>query len=196
MIKPFGDYGYKMKKNSFWKVEDGFFKLIDFQKGAYGADYFFVNVCLHPIGLPMLTTKELTIIENPNEHECIIRQRIEAIVSNPDVNAFNKKLVSTKNSLVIKGIVNSINEIEQWFKKWGTFDAVEKAEFDEISNMLTVVPILKKKAFLLLKCYCYHQEGNNESAKILYNEYLQVIVDDLKFQNVDIYIGDLINSDE
>lgn len=32
-------YGYKKSGRSFWKVENGFYKLIDFQKGAYG-DYF------------------------------------------------------------------------------------------------------------------------------------------------------------
>lgn len=32
-------YGYKKARNSFWKIEDGFYKLINFQHGAYG-DYF------------------------------------------------------------------------------------------------------------------------------------------------------------
>lgn len=38
-------YGYRKRGNSFWKTENGFYKLINFQTGAYG-DYFFINVAL------------------------------------------------------------------------------------------------------------------------------------------------------
>ena len=81
-------YGYKKSGNSFWKIENGFYKLIDFQGGAHG-DYFFINVGLHPVGLPSLITGKLEIKERPREHECIIRQRIGEIVP---VELFQKAL--------------------------------------------------------------------------------------------------------
>ena len=43
MKSAFSERGYRKAGNSFWKVENGFYKLVNFQKGAYG-DYFFVNV--------------------------------------------------------------------------------------------------------------------------------------------------------
>ena len=52
--------GYRKRRNSFYKTEDGFYKLINFQKGAYG-DYFYINVGLHPIGLPILQANALLI---------------------------------------------------------------------------------------------------------------------------------------
>lgn len=70
----FTPYGYQKSRNSFWKIENGFYRLIDFQKGAYG-DYLFINVCLYPAGLPSLIAGKLEIKERPWEYECIIRQR-------------------------------------------------------------------------------------------------------------------------
>lgn len=32
----FSEYGYKKERNSFWKIENDFYKLINFQYGAYG----------------------------------------------------------------------------------------------------------------------------------------------------------------
>ena len=64
-------YGYKKSGNSFWKIENGFYKLIDFQGGAHG-DYFFINVGLHPVGFPSLITGKLEIKERSREHEYII----------------------------------------------------------------------------------------------------------------------------
>jgi hypothetical protein len=39
----FSKYGYRKERNSFWKKGNGFYKLVNFQSGAYG-DYFFINV--------------------------------------------------------------------------------------------------------------------------------------------------------
>lgn len=61
----FSEYGYKKERNSFWKIENDFYKLINFQHGAYG-DYLFVNVGLHPVGLPSLYTGKLEIKEKPS----------------------------------------------------------------------------------------------------------------------------------
>lgn len=71
-------YGYKKSGNSFWKIENGFYKLINFQAGAYG-NYFFINVAIHPCGLPILYTKRLEIVEKPKESQCALRQRAEHI---------------------------------------------------------------------------------------------------------------------
>ena len=58
----FSEYGYKKERNSFWKIENYFYKLINFQHGAYG-DYLFVNVGLHPVGLRSLYIGNLEIKE-------------------------------------------------------------------------------------------------------------------------------------
>ena len=74
----FSQYGYRKERNSFWKKENGFYKLVNFQSGAYG-DYFFINVGLHPIGLPSLIAGKLEIKERPKEYECIFRRRMGEI---------------------------------------------------------------------------------------------------------------------
>ena len=81
--------GYRKKRNSFWKREGGFYRLVDFQHGAYG-DYFFINVGLHPVGLPSLIAGELVIKEQPKEYECIFHQRVGEISPIP---LFQKALV-------------------------------------------------------------------------------------------------------
>ncbi|MEC1526249.1 DUF4304 domain-containing protein, partial [Neobacillus niacini] len=43
------EYGYRKKGNSFWKIENGFYKLINIQKSNNG-DYFFINLGIHPVG--------------------------------------------------------------------------------------------------------------------------------------------------
>jgi len=57
--------------------------------------------------------------------------------------------------------------------------------------MITVVPVLKMKAFLLMKCYCAYKQGDIEHSKTLFNKYLTESVNELEFQHVDRYMGDL-----
>ena len=97
----FSEYGYKKERNSFWKIENDFYRLINFQHGAYG-DYFFVNVGLHPVGLPSLYTGKLEIKEKPKEHECIIRQRMEQIVPIPSL---EKALTFPTHENIVQDII-------------------------------------------------------------------------------------------
>lgn len=190
---PLSEHGYQKRSNSFWKIEDGFYKLINFQKGLYDGNYYFINIGLHPLGLPQLSTKELTIYNKPNESECIIRQRIEQVVSNPIADRFKKELVSVNDTTVIEQFIDAISEIDQWLNNWGNYKKIEDMEFDEAVNMLTVVPVLKKKAFFMLKCYCAYKNGNSETAQNNFYSYLGENVGNLKFHEVDRFFYDLIN---
>ena len=190
---PLLEYGYQKRSNSFFKIEDGFYKLINFQKGLYDGNYYFINIGLHPLGLPQLSTKELKIYNNPKESECILRRRIEQVVSNPIAERFKKELVSVNDITVIDQFIDAISEIDQWLKKWGDYKKIEDMEFDEAVNMLTVVPILKKKAFFMLKCYCAYKNGDSETAHNNYYAYLDENVNNLNFHNIDRYFNELIN---
>lgn len=53
----FSEYGYKKERNSFWKIENDFYKLINFQHGAYG-DYLLLMLDFTPWG------SRLFILEN------------------------------------------------------------------------------------------------------------------------------------
>ena len=190
---PLSEHGYQKKNNSFWKSEDGFYKLINFQKGAYG-NYYFINIGLHPLGLPMLSTEELIIPNLPSESECIIRQRIEQVISSPTAERFKKELVAVNDMEVVGELIDVISEIDQWFKEWGSFQKIENMEFDEAVNMLTVVPVLKKKAFYMLKCYCANRSGNSETARNNFNAYLSESIDVFDFHHVDKFLNVLINT--
>lgn len=187
------EYGYQKRKNSFWKVENGFYKLIDFQKGAYGGDYFFINVALHPIGLPKLLIKDLRIPDMPTESECILRQRIEQVLDNSVAEMFKSKLISQDNLNATKDIIGSISEIDKWLSEWGNYKKIENTKFEDLSSMLNVVPILKKKAYYFIKCYCSVQNGNTEVAKEEFDLYLNEKIDDLEFKEINKFLDNLLN---
>lgn len=189
---PFLEYGYKKHKNSFWKVENGFYKLIDFQKGTHGGNYYFINVSLHPIGLPKLLTNELIINEMPTESECIIRQRIEQIVDSSVAQIFKSRLVSIDELDAIKDIIKSISEVDKWLMEWGDYEKIANMEFEEAAKLLSVVPILKKKAFYFIKCYCAFQNGNTKEAKEEFERYLNEKIDRLDFQKIDQFLKNLL----
>ena len=73
-LKPLG---FK-KKAKLFKTENGFYKLINIQNSQYGDD-FYINIGIHPIGLPRLITDQLLIKENSSIFDCILQTRIEPI---------------------------------------------------------------------------------------------------------------------
>ena len=186
-------FGYKKKGASFWKIDNGFYKLIDFQKGTHGGGYFFVNVCVHPVGLPELLTDKLSIIEQPREYECILRQRIEQIVSNGQLEAFKRGLVSLDDGETIQAVIDALsNDVEQWLGKWGACETIACMKEDEITNMLTVIPKLKKKAYLMLKFYCMLRLGDKNKAMDVLEKYMGENIEGLAFPQVDNYLNTLV----
>lgn len=183
--------GYKKRGNAFWKIENGFYRLVHFQTGAYG-NYYFINVGLHPLGLPMLTMKPQFIIEHPKEYECILRQRAEHIVDGPKLKRFREGFVWTTDEEMVVNICDSVPDIEAWFDKWASYDTIMNSSLEELSGMLTVVPIFWQKAYLMLRCYCAHRMGREEEAKELFREYQHEEVNGSEFPLIDQYLGDLL----
>lgn len=184
--------GYRKRRNSFYKMEDGFYKLVNFQKGAYG-NYFYINVGLHPMGLPILQANALLIPDHPKEYECVLRERVEKIVEEK-----NRKIWSKAQNWVgddmVPHIIDAIADIEAWFQKWGSFHAILGCPFDKISKMFTVAPILWRKEYLLLKFYCAFQVGNVEEAQKLFHQYSDTAVKNLSFGGIDSYLQSLLAS--
>ncbi len=178
-------YGYKKAGNFFWKTENGFYKLIHFQHGAYG-DYFFINVGLHPVGLPSLAGGELEIKEKPREYECILRQRIEEIVP---VELFQKALIPDENTA--REIVAALPKVEHWLTDWGSFESIAEKDFSELSKKMPIAPILWQKAYDLLKCYCMIKLRNMSEAEKYYLAYLSENRN-LDFSAVDRYLETLL----
>lgn len=180
----FTQYAYKKRGSSFWKYEDGFYKLVNFQGGAYG-DYFFVNIGLHPVGLPSLFTGRLEIHEKPPESKCIIRQRIEEIVS---IGASATRMIPVHDVDAAQIIVESIPAIEAWLSSWGSYDTICSADFKELSKIMTsVVPIIQRKAYWMLKYYCLIKQESYSEAKQAFLNYLSENVD-MDFIEVDNYL--------
>ena len=164
----FTPYGYRKSRNSFWKIENGFYKLIDFQQGAYG-DYFFINVALHPVGLPSLVVGKLEIKERPREYECILRQRMGEIVP---AAFFKKALIPSHDADTIPEIAASLPAAEAWLAHWGSFEVIAGGDPSELSGMMPIAPILWQKACHMLKCYCLLKQGNLPEARNAYAAYL------------------------
>lgn len=181
-------YGYKKARTSFWKIENGFYKLINFQHGAYG-DYFFINIGLHPVGLPSLAAGKLEIKEKPREHECVIRQRIEEIVP---AEMFKKALVPLHDPKAVQEIATSIPAVEGWLTSWGSFDALASKDFPELAGRMPIAPILWKKAYYMLKCYCMLKQQNTSEAKKFFLAYLSENRN-LDFSAVDRYLESLLD---
>ena len=180
-------YGYKKAQSSFWKIENGFYKLIHFQRGAYG-DYFFINVGLHPVGLPSLIVQKLEIKERLREYECIIRQRIGEI---PPCEMLQKSLVPIHDPNTVWEIIASIPAVESWLAHWGNFEALAGKDFPELSRMMPIAPILWQKAYDLLKCYCMIKQKNLPEAKKFFLAYLSENKE-MDFSPVDHYLEALL----
>ena len=185
----FTQYGYRKERNSFWKKENGFYKLVNFQSGAYG-DYFFINVGLHPIGLPSLIAGKLEIKERPIEYECIFRQRMEQV---SPLAIFKKPLVSVSDPRVVPAITSGLSDVEAWFARWGSFETIAACEFSDVEGMLSCVPLLWNKAYKMLKCCCLLKLGRTAEAEAFYAEYLAENRE-MDFSAVDQYLKELLDA--
>lgn len=184
------EYGYRKKGDSFWKIENGFYKLIHFQKGAYG-DYFFINVALHPNGLPMLSAK-LELIEKPKEYCCALRQRVEQITTKG--NSFHGKLGYPEEAETVQALLSAVlPDLEAWLNKWGSYETILSAPFDEMVNLFTVPPLFFKKEFWLLKCYAAWMTEDAGKANEYFSAYQQENPD-RNFSLVDQYMYTLLTS--
>lgn len=184
-------YGYKKSGNSFWKIENGFYRLINFQAGAYG-NYFFINVAIHPCGLPILYTKRLEIVEKPKESQCALRQRAEHISSK--ASAFIHNIGFIEDATTIQALLTEIMpDIEAWMNCWGCYETILSSDFDEISKSFSAVPLIWKKQFFLLKSYCALNMGDCTIANDYFSAYQNENLD-MDFSLVDNYMSNLIVS--
>jgi hypothetical protein len=183
--------GYKKKANNFWKVENGIYRLINFQKGLYGG-YYFINIGLHPFGMPQLIPDQLMIIEHPKEYDCIIRRRVDHIVESEEVTPFKKGLVSIDDDEVIRGLIKILPEIEKWMIKYGSFIELASRNEKEIKNLLNIAPGLEKKAIYFIKLYCEIKQNNKGNAITAFDKYKSEFLEDLNFKELDEYLYSLI----
>ena len=184
--------GYRRRNTSFWKIEGGFYRLIDLQRGAHGGEYFFVNVCFHPVGLPELQTKTLSIIDHPKEYECIIRQRIEQVVKDQRIQAFKRGPVAVDDPVVLKALQDTLpNEVEHWLVEWASFSKLASAPEEEIIKMLSSTPKLQPKAILLLRFYCHLRLNQMNGACEALRQFLNTEIVGLSFPHVDEHLRSL-----
>lgn len=186
----FAQRGYRKRGNSFYKIEDGFYRLVSFQKGAFG-NYFYINLGLHPVGLPILQANALLVPDRPKEYECALRVRIDKAVSEENRDIWSKAQNWIGDDMV-PHIIDAISDIDAWFKKCGSFNAILNCPFDEMTKMLTAVPILWEKEYLMLKFYCAYKVGNFEEAQRLFSKYSGTAVKNLSFEGIDSYLRSML----
>jgi hypothetical protein len=185
-------FGYKKKGSNFWKVENDFYRIINFQKGLHGGEYYFINIGIHPNGMPQLISNQLLVLEQPKENECIIRQRVEQIIESKEMIAFKGGLVSIEDERATENFIKIIPEIEKWSLQYGAFERLIGKSEKEIHALLNVSPILKKKAFAFLQLFCEIKLNNKERANKAFDKYKKEDVDGLNFGELDNYLVSLI----
>jgi hypothetical protein len=183
---------YKKLGSRFFKIEQGFFRQVDIQSGAHGR-YFFVNICLHPVGLPRLLAGKLVIPDRPTEHECIIRRRINDVVSGAPTESFRLGLVSPDNDTAIRAMLPSLSAgVEMWLSRWGSFRSILTAPDCEMHQALTVVPNLREKACKMLKCFCAYKIHEVEQAQEQLRLFLAAPISGYDFSRVDEYMCSVV----
>ena len=181
-------YGYRKRGNSFWKIKNGFYKLINFQTGAYG-DYFFINVALHPEDMPVLSQR-CEPVKNLKESQCVLRWRVEQIAEG--VKAFGWKIGFSSNAYDVQALLAAvIPETESWLNRWGAYETILSAGFDKLLRSFSAVPILWRKQFLLLKSYCAFKRRDKAAAEY-FSAYLNENLD-MNFSYVDNYMKETLN---
>ncbi|WP_439874445.1 DUF4304 domain-containing protein [Bacillus mycoides] len=164
-LKPLG---FKKKRHTFFKADNGFYKLINIQKSQFGDD-FYIHIGVHPIGLPQLITDQLLIKENISIFDCILQTRIEPI------NIKKSYLLHNVSHETID-IPNYLSTIFEWFQTWASYEDLAKINIHSITPLLAVVPILKEKAFLLLTCFSFYKLKQYEQANRYLQQYLHCAV--------------------
>ncbi|GAB6435913.1 DUF4304 domain-containing protein [Bacillus luti] len=189
-LKPLG---FKKKRQNFFKTENGFYKLINIQNSQYGDD-FYINIGIHPIGLPQLITDQLLIKENSSIFDCILQTRIEPIHMKQ-----NRLLHNVSHETI--DIPDHLSTIFDWFQVWASYENLAKTNIHSITPVLAVVPILQEKAFLLLTCFSFYKLKQYEQANHYLQQYLHCAVhlnteekEPVFFHEVDMYMKKLVES--
>lgn len=187
-LKPLG---FKKKRHTFFKAENGFYKLINIQKSQFG-DSFYINIGVHPIGLPQLITDQLQIKENISIFDCILQTRIEPIHMKR-----NQLLHNVSHETI--DIPDYLSTIFDWFQVWASYTNLAKTNIHSITPALAVVPILQEKAFLLLTCFSFYNLKQYEQANHYLQQYLHCAVHfnteekgQVFFREVDMYMKKLV----
>lgn len=185
--------GFQRTKNSIWRVIDDVYHLIDFQVGSHGENYFFVNIAIHPIGLPMLVGPGLEIRDRPREFECAIRCRIEDVSQSSIAKWCRFALMSDIDQGLIDSLVSCLDsDVESWFRSCGTLQYLAHVPQSEILPFMTAVPAVELKAHALLACYCRCRVGDTRNAQKHYQRYLSAPSGGYEFPAVDEFLGRLI----
>ena len=179
-------FGYKKKGSDYWRIENGFYKVINFQKGLHGGNYYFINVGIHPNGMPQLRPNHLIVLEQPKEYECIIRKRVEQIV---EIKAFQEGLVSIDDDKAAENFIKMIPEIEKWSMKYGSYEGLSNLGEEEIMDLLNTSPISKKKASAFLQLFCEIKLNNKVGAIEAFDNYKKIIISGMDdFGELDDYL--------
>lgn len=180
---------YLRKRGRFHQVVDGIFRLIDIQSGAYG-NYSFVNLCIHPVGMPMLLAESLTLHDFPLESQCIVRQRIDQVSSSAAAASFRSGLVWNHDDASSSRFAECVaTEAHDWLSRFGTAAALAALTDD---HMISSVPLLRRKAFHLLKTHCLCQLGMYEEARNEFREYAAAPSGNWNFDKIDAYYQGLL----
>ncbi|EXY08221.1 DUF4304 domain-containing protein [Bacillus cereus] len=189
-LKPLG---FKTKRHTFFKAENGFYKLINIQKSQFGDD-FYINIGVHPIGLPQLITHQLQIKENISIFDCILQTRIEPIHIKQ-----NQLLHNVSHETI--NIPGYLSTIFDWFQTWTSYENLVEINIHSSTPVLAVVPILEEKAFLLLTCFSFYKLKQYEQANRYLQQYLHCTVhlntkekEPIFFHEVDMYMKKLVES--
>ena len=185
--------GFSKKKNSFFKIDRGFYLLIDIQSSAHRGNYFFVNICVHPVGLPLLQMNVLEIPKNPHEYECILRQRIEQIIPKGKFTGEKIGFFGFDDKDAILELTKVLKEdVLLWFETWTNWRTIISADESDILSMLTVVPKIKQKAYHMLTTFGFKQVGKNSEALNALKNFLEADSGGYNFSLVDRYIESVV----
>ncbi|MES9667154.1 hypothetical protein CN318_19115 [Bacillus cereus] len=184
---------FKKKRHTFCKADNGFYKIIHIQKSQFGDD-FYINIGVHPVGLPQLITDQLQVKENISIFDCILRTRIEPIHMKQD------QLLHNVSHETID-IPNYLSTIFNWFQVWASYENLAKTNIHSITPVLAVIPILQEKAFLLLTCFSFYNLKQYEQANLYLQQYLHCAVylnteekELVLFHEVDMYMKKLVEN--
>jgi len=181
----------RKKDIHFAKLKTDFISSLTYKKSKFGDD-FYINIGVHPIGLPQLITDQLQIKENISIFDCILQTRIDPIHMKP-----NQLLHNVSHETI--DIPDYLSTIFDWFQVWASYENLTKTNIQAITPVLAVVPILQEKAFWLLTCFSFCNLKQYEQANRYLQQYLHCAVhlnaeekEQVFFREVDMYMKKLV----
>lgn len=149
-LKP---HGFRRKRNTFWRLHDSVFHIIEFQKSPFYHSSYYINLAVHHKEGPIWQPHNVAFYTKPDATTAMIRIRIQQEAM--DLDEESTRLAIAAN----------IDTYIEWFQTVSTPFYLTSMPFTEYEKLTTTVPLFWVASFHMYRFYAYLELGDLQLAK-------------------------------